>query len=70
MNPKTVVKLRHFMELHGIEQAKMAEMVGVTQGYISQICSGYLPNLRIAMKIAVVLGRPVEDIWIFGAEDE
>ena len=56
---------------HHLQQAELAEMVGVRRETISALERGkYNPSLRLAMDIANVFGLTVEDIFKFVDDDE
>ena len=53
-----------------IQQAELAEMVGVRRETIGKLENGkYNPSLKLAMDIAKVFGKTVEEVFIF-EEDE
>lgn len=53
-----------------LTQEELARMVGVTRQTIISIESGkYTASLTLALKIAKVFGRPVEQIFILEEED-
>ena len=52
------------MQEKGLTQRQMAELVGVSQAYISYIVNRQrTPSLRIALKIARVLDCPVDVLF-------
>ncbi|MBO6128949.1 MAG: helix-turn-helix transcriptional regulator [Pseudobutyrivibrio sp.] len=57
-------------EMH-IQQAELAEMVGVRRETIGKLENGkYNPSLKLAMDIAKVFGKSVEEIFEFPEEDD
>ncbi len=53
-----------------LTQEELARMVGVTRQTIISIESGkYTASLTLALKIAKVFGRPVEQIFILEEDD-
>lgn len=53
--------LVHAMEQAGISQSQLAEQVGVTQSYISQICAGKkVPTIATLTRISDALGLSVQ----------
>ena len=49
----------------------MAAMVGVRRETIGKLENGqYNPSLKLAMDIAKVFGRPVEEIFMFEEDDD
>lgn len=56
---------------HNLQQAELAELVGVRRETISALERGkYNPSLRLAMNIADVFQLTVEDIFEFVDEDD
>ena len=56
---------------HEMQQAELAELVGVRRETISALERGkYNPSLKLAMDIADVFQLPVEDIFTFVDEDD
>jgi putative transcriptional regulator len=54
----------------GMKQEELAEKVGVRRETISALEKGkYNPSLKLAMDIAKVFGKRVEDIFHFYEED-
>ncbi len=57
-------------EMH-IQQAELAEMVGVRRETIGKLENGkYNPSLKLAMDIAKVFGKSVEEIFEFPEEND
>ena len=53
-----------------ITQAQLAELVGVSRQTINTIESNrYVPSTILALKIARVFGKPVEEVFILDDED-
>ncbi|WP_425710659.1 helix-turn-helix transcriptional regulator [Fictibacillus sp. Mic-4] len=58
-------KLKELLKDNGIKQSYIAEKAGITQGTLSMIVRGKsLPTLPVAFKIASVIGKPIEEIWV------
>ena len=56
---------------HNLQQAELAELVGVRRETISALERGkYNPSLRLAMNIADVFQLTVEDIFKFMDDDD
>lgn len=56
---------------HNLQQAELAELVGVRRETISALERGkYNPSLRLAMNIADVFQLTVEDIFKFIDDDD
>ena len=49
-----------------LQQAELADMVGVRRETIGKLENGkYNPSLKLAMDIAKVFGKTVEEVFIF-----
>lgn len=48
-------------------QEKFAKKVGVTPTTMSKIALGQTPTFEVAYKIALELGKKIEDIWVLKA---
>ena len=58
-----MLELRKAMNL---QQAELADMVGVRRETIGELENGrYNPSLKLAMDIAKVFGKAVEEVFIF-----
>ncbi|WP_114940914.1 helix-turn-helix transcriptional regulator [Mucilaginibacter endophyticus] len=56
--------------IKNITQAELAELIGVSRQTINTIESNrYVPSTVLALKIARVFGKPVEDIFSLDEED-
>ena len=56
--------IKQLRKLAGLRQEDMAQQLGVTRQTIIAIENDkYNPTLELAMKIARLLGRPVEEIF-------
>ena len=56
--------------IKNITQAELAELIGVSRQTINTIESNrYVPSTVLALKIARVFGKPVEEIFILEQED-
>lgn len=61
MNKQLGMNIRAYRKTHGIKQESLAEAVGCSCGHIAHIESGKTnPSLKIARKIAEVLGIPLD----------
>lgn len=57
-------------EMH-LQQSELAEMVGVRRETIGKLENGkYNPSLKLAIDIARVFGKPVEEVFIFDDDTE
>ena len=69
----SVLKTRmyEFRKLRNIQQAELAEMVGVRRETIGKLENGkYNPSLKLAMDIAKVFGVSVEEVFFFSDDEE
>lgn len=54
-----------------MQQAELAELVGVRRETIGKLENGkYNPSLKLAMDIAKVFDKSVEDVFLFMEEDQ
>ncbi len=57
-------------EMH-LQQSELAEMVGVRRETIGKLENGkYNPSLKLAMDIAKVFGKSVEEVFEFPEEED
>ena len=64
------VNLQKYREEKGITQLRLARLSGVSQAFISQIESGErVPNVYIAEKLALALGKTLDDMMGGGDDD-
>lgn len=57
-------KIKELRKQMGLRQEDMAKELGVTRQTINAVENGkYNPTLELAMKLAKLLKRPVEDIF-------
>ena len=62
--------LRVERAIKNITQGELAELIGVSRQTINTIESNrYVPSTVLALKIAKVFGKPVEEIFILDDED-
>jgi putative transcriptional regulator len=55
-----------FRKEMNLQQAELAEMVGVRRETIGKLENGkYNPSLKLAMDIAKVFGKTVEEVFFF-----
>ena len=60
------IRMKTYREKLNLSQKKLAEKVNVSRETIVRLEQGkYNPSLKLAMDIAKVFGRPVEEIFIF-----
>ncbi|HJA62649.1 MAG TPA: helix-turn-helix transcriptional regulator [Candidatus Intestinimonas stercoravium] len=59
-------KIRALRLERGMDQAELARLVGVRRETIGRLEKGqYNPSLKLAMDIAKVFGRTVEEVFTF-----
>ena len=59
-------RLKEYRARLGVNQSELGKLVGTSRQTISQIERGdYSPSVTLALKIAVVCGAAVEDIFIY-----
>ena len=72
--PTLKTRMYEFRKAMNIQQAELAEMVGVRRETIGKLENGkYNPSLKLAMDIAKVFGKTVEEVFVFeedGAAEE
>ena len=69
--PTFTTRMYEFRKAMNIQQAELAEMVGVRRETIGKLENGkYNPTLKLAMDIAKVFGKTVEEVFIFEDDPE
>lgn len=64
--PELKTKMYELRKAMNIQQSELAEMVGVRRETIGKLENGkYNPSLKLAMDIAKVFGKTVEEVFIF-----
>ena len=64
--PEFKTRMREFRKEMNLQQAELAELVGVRRETIGKLENGkYNPSLKLAIDISRVFGRPVEEVFIF-----
>ena len=64
--PVLKTRMHEFRKEMNLQQAELAEMVGVRRETIGKLETGkYNPSLKLAMDIAKVFGRTVEEVFTF-----
>ena len=59
-------RMHEFRKEMNIQQAELAERVGVRRETIGKLENGkYIPSLKLAMDIAKVFGKSVEEVFEF-----
>lgn len=68
MDDKLVLKnrLKQIRADHGLSQAQLAEMVGVSRNTISSIETGqFNPTAKLALVLCIALDKKFEDVFYF-----
>lgn len=69
--PTLKTKMYEFRRAMNLQQSELAEMVGVRRETIGKLENGkYNPSLKLAMDIAHVFGKAVEEVFIFEEDDD
>ena len=69
--PVLKTRMHEFRKEKNIQQAELAEMVGVRRETIGKLENGkYNPSLKLAMDIAKAFGRSVEEVFMFEETEE
>ena len=69
--PQFKTKIHELRKERNIQQAELAELVGVRRETIGKLENGkYNPSLKLALDIAKVFGKTVEEIFIFEEDTE
>ncbi len=69
--PELTTKMHEFRKTLNIQQAELADRVGVRRETIGKLENGkYNPSLKLAMDIAKVFGVSVEEVFFFTDEGD
>ena len=64
--PVLKTRMHEFRKAMNLQQAELAEMVGARRETIGKLENGkYNPSLKLAMDIAKVFGKQVEEVFMF-----
>lgn len=64
--PVLKTKIHELRRERNMQQADLAALVGVRRETIGNLENGkYNPSLKLAMDIAKVFGKPVEEIFVY-----
>ena len=64
MTERLVTTLKDLREAHGLTQAQLAELIGVSRKTINTVENGvFVPSTVIALRLAAALGEPVEALF-------
>jgi len=68
--PILKTRIHELRRERNMQQSELAELVGVRRETIGNLENGkYNPSLKLAMDIAKVFGKSVEDIFFFQDDD-
>lgn len=66
-----ITKIHELRRARKMSQSELAEAVGVRRETLSHLENGkYVPSLKLAMDVAKVFGKTVEEVFEFVEEDE
>ncbi|WMJ22920.1 helix-turn-helix transcriptional regulator [Paludicola sp. MB14-C6] len=69
--PRLTTKIHELRREKNMQQAELAELVGVRRETIGNLENGkYNPSLKLAMDIAKVFGKTVEEVFCFEDDEE
>lgn len=69
--PKLKTRIHELRKERNMQQAELAELVGVRRETIGKLENGkYNPSLKLALNIAKVFGKTVEEVFIFEDDTE
>ena len=64
-------RLKELRAARGLNQQELGSLVGASRQTISLIERGdYNPSVTLALRIAKVFGKPVDDVFFLTEEDE
>ncbi len=58
-----VIDVIYRLKRAGYSQVRLARELGVTRGVVNDVIHGRGPSLRVAARIAAVIGEDIESIW-------
>ena len=68
--PILKTRMHEFIKAMNMQQSELAELVGVRRETIGKLENGrYNPSLKLAMDIAKVFGKTVEEVFEFQDEE-
>lgn len=69
--PSLKTKMYEFRKAMNMQQSDLADLVGVRRETIGKLENGkYNPSLKLAMDIAKVFGKTVEEVFVFSDDEE
>lgn len=69
--PKLITKINELRRERNMQQLELAELVGVRRETIGNLENGkYNPSLKLAMDIAKVFDKTVEEVFYFEDKNE
>jgi putative transcriptional regulator len=64
-------RIKELRTARNLTQAELAETISVSSRTIISLEKGqYNPSVLLAHKLALVFGCPIEEVFIFGEEDD
>ena len=69
--PILKTRMYEFRKALNMQQSELADLVGVRRETIGKLENGkYNPSLKLAMDVAKVFGKTVEEVFMFQEDDE
>lgn len=69
--PILKTRMHEFRKQLHLQQSQLAQLVGVRRETIGKLENGqYNPSLKLAMDIAKVFGKSVEEVFMFEEDEE
>lgn len=69
--PVLKTRMHEFRKQLHLQQSQLAQLVGVRRETIGKLENGqYNPSLKLAMDIAKVFGKSVEEVFMFEEDEE
>ncbi|MDO4739437.1 MAG: helix-turn-helix transcriptional regulator [Eubacteriales bacterium] len=69
--PALKTRMHEFRKQLHLQQSQLAQLVGVRRETIGKLENGqYNPSLKLAMDIAKVFGKSVEEVFMFEEDEE
>ena len=70
MKTRLSMCVKELRKKYGLTQEELAQRIGVSRQSINAIESGrYVPSTVLALKMAQVFGKPVEEVFILDEND-
>lgn len=69
--PELKTRIYEFRKALNMQQVELAELVGVRRETIGKLENGkYNPSLKLAMDIAKIFEKTVEEVFVFEEDEE